>query len=176
MAGTGGTSMGRALAAGAHVVSAGGSVATTDVTRAIAMAAALAGHFRLPHLPLARAALSPDVPLAVLAASLPVFLSLTVADGLSAAAGGGGGGGGGGSVDAAAVLAVTVCAAAAAQTSRLGETGMLAGTCPHARGAALRARRRARAVLRATVPPAGQSQRAYRLCSGAMRRCAHILN
>ncbi|EOD40881.1 hypothetical protein EMIHUDRAFT_222267 [Emiliania huxleyi CCMP1516] len=74
--GTGGSSLGEAARMGVSVLEAGGSVGTTPRSRAVAAAAALAAHWRLPYsvqLPPPQLGLGP-----VLDATLPVTLSLSL--------------------------------------------------------------------------------------------------
>ncbi len=135
IAGTGGTSMGKALSLGAVVISAGGSVATADLSRAMAFVAAFSAHWGLPPPTAADLRrINAAALIAALAATLPAFLSFAVMHGIRAVACGGSGERSCGGVgncedgwDAAKVLAVCVCAATTTQTSGLGETGMIAG-------------------------------------------------
>ena len=82
--GTGGTSLGQAVEAGAVMLQLSGSVATTSEQRAIASAAALARHWRVaytPRLPPPEAAILP-----MLDAILPLILTLSVLHATSDAA------------------------------------------------------------------------------------------
>jgi len=138
--GTGGSGLGLAVEAGAHVLSLSGSVATTADSRAIAAAAALARYWRLPftpRLPPPQLAVLP-----VLDAVLPVILALSLLRSLAAAAWPGawleaiGAPLGapaarrlGPAVDHAAALAVpcALAAVAAQRAAQLGESGLIAG-------------------------------------------------
>ena len=120
--GTGGASMGIAAEAGALVVEAGGSVGTSTLARSIALAAALARHWKKPYipilpppnvalLPLLDAAL-PAVLCAVLLRALPPTLPGILAGAGAAAPG---------------ALAVSVATLAARRAANIGDEGALAG-------------------------------------------------
>ncbi|CAM9863098.1 unnamed protein product [Ectocarpus sp. 13 AM-2016] len=77
--GTGGTSLGSALAMGCLLVgSSGGSVATTNKSKAVSYVAGLAGHWRLRYNS-AKELMQPLAPAATFAGCLPVQIGVTVA-------------------------------------------------------------------------------------------------
>ncbi|CAM9173990.1 unnamed protein product, partial [Ectocarpus fasciculatus] len=77
--GTGGTSLGTALAMGCRLVgSSGGSVATTNKSKVVSYAAGLAGHWRLRY-DSAKELMQPLAPAATFAGCLPVQVGVTVA-------------------------------------------------------------------------------------------------
>ncbi|CAB1116454.1 unnamed protein product [Ectocarpus sp. CCAP 1310/34] len=77
--GTGGTSLGSALAMGCLLVgSSGGSVATTNKSKVVSYAAGLAGHWRLRY-DSAKELMQPLAPAATFAGCLPVQIGVTVA-------------------------------------------------------------------------------------------------
>ena len=81
MLGTGGTSLGIAVEAGATLLQLSGSVSTTAESRAIAAAAALARHWKLPYTPKLP---TPETdPLPILDAILPLALTFSILTALS---------------------------------------------------------------------------------------------
>ena len=135
--GTGGTSIGIAMAEGANVINGGGSVATTAKTRAIAFAGALASHWKLPYAPASPQAFQlHSVIDGCLPAFLAVFVAVQSAGALSAllrhaaadpAALLGPLAPGSLEANAPRVLCTVLAATAAYQAAALGELGLVAG-------------------------------------------------
>ena len=78
--GTGGTSIGKALAMGVPVINGGGSVATNAATRAVSFAAALASHWGQRYVP--RGCRGAPSPHSILDGCLPAFLVAYLMQGL----------------------------------------------------------------------------------------------
>ena len=123
--GTGGTSLGQAVAAGGLLLQLSGSVATTAESRSIAAAAALARHWRLGYSPRWPAAETQFLP--VLDATLPAVLTLSLLHRLAIAS-------------APEVLSLvphlasrvalptTLAALVARRSAQLGDSGAIAGS------------------------------------------------
>ena len=79
--GTGGTSIGKALAMGVPVINGGGSVATNAATRAVSFAAALANHWGQRYVPRGCRGGAPS-PHSILGGCLPAFLVAHLMQGL----------------------------------------------------------------------------------------------